>query len=111
MVPTAYLFKSLESALRARVETAFDALLTPAVCVLAIAGVAALALGARQIIVARRQSTSRSITSAWSIVALVLVVAGHGSRVSTNAQTKAGAPPVVTITATPPFDTRVQSNR
>lgn len=99
MTPTASLLKSLESALRAGVETVFDALLTLAVCALDIAAVAALAHGVRRKFVARRQSTSRSITSAWPIAA-VLVVAGNGSRLDTNAQTKTGAPPVVTIIAT-----------
>jgi hypothetical protein len=97
MTPTAYLLKSLESALRAGVETVFDALLPLAVCALAIA---ALAHGVRRIFAARRQSTPRSITSAWPIAAVVLVVPGNASRLATNAQTKAGAPPVVTIIAT-----------
>jgi hypothetical protein len=78
----------------------FAALLTLAVCALAIAAVARLAHGVRRILAARRQSTSHSITSAWPIAAVVLVLACNGSRAATNTQTKAGAPPVVTIIAT-----------
>jgi hypothetical protein len=77
----------------------FAALLTLAVCALAIAAVAAVAHGVRRIIAARRQSNSRSITAALPIAAAVLVVTADGGP-ATNAQTRAAGPPVVTITAT-----------
>jgi hypothetical protein len=100
MTPTTYLLTSLESVLRRSVESMFAALLTLAVCALAIAAVARLAHGVRRILAARRHSTSHSITSAWPIAAVMLVVPGDGSRRAINAQAKAGAPPVVTIIAT-----------
>jgi hypothetical protein len=127
MTPTGYVLTSLESVLRRGVETVFYALLTLSVCALAIAAVAAVAPHVRRIFAARRQSvryevsaasarpgsshasprvqlrsriTSLSITAALTTAALVLVVAANGSRVASNAQTKAEAPPVVTIIAT-----------
>jgi hypothetical protein len=126
MTPTANLLASLESVFWAGVETAVYRLLALAACALAIASVVAVALHVPRRFAARRQSmpcegparsaqpdaehgsrrvrprsnTSRSITPAWPIAAAVVVAAGDGSSLAPDAQTKAGAPAVVTITAT-----------
>lgn len=63
------------------------------------ASVAPLAHGVRRSCAARRRFTARCITSAWPIAAILLVVAGNGTRLASNAQTKTGASPVVTIIA------------